>query len=134
MKDKKNEISGKNKRTRRCVTRSQVSSGLETRGETGVQNIPLQRCEYFDTAYRQQEHKNLVVRTVRNQEHPMAQRAARFSNGTDQHWKNKTQQQKAQNNSQLKIQPVARSARKKVDRSLEAMKRKWVILHETKTP
>ncbi|KAJ3658874.1 hypothetical protein Zmor_010590 [Zophobas morio] len=73
MKDKKNEISGK-KRTRRSVTRSEASSGLETRRETGVQNIPLQRCEDFDTAYRQQEHKNLVVRTVRNQEHPMAQR------------------------------------------------------------
>ncbi|KAJ3659343.1 hypothetical protein Zmor_011033 [Zophobas morio] len=60
--------------------------------------------------------------------------AATFSNGTDQHWKNKTQQQKAQNNSQLKIQPVARSARKEVDRSLQAIKAKWVILHETKTP
>ncbi|KAJ3666925.1 hypothetical protein Zmor_002348 [Zophobas morio] len=79
MKEKKNEISGK-KRTRRCDTRSEASSGLETRREnraqskTGVQNIPLQRCEDFATAYRQQEHKNLVVRTMRNQEHPMAPR------------------------------------------------------------
>ncbi|KAJ3656207.1 hypothetical protein Zmor_015302 [Zophobas morio] len=134
MKDKKNEISGK-KRTRRSVTRSEASSGLETRGETGVQNIPLQRCEDFDTAYRQKEHKNLVVRTVRNQEHPMAQRwLLGFPMELDQHWKNKTQQQKAQNNSQSKIQPVARSARKEIDRLFQAVKAKWLILHETKTP
>ncbi|WP_165351329.1 hypothetical protein [Enterobacter cloacae complex sp. 2DZ2F20B] len=38
--------------------------------------------------------------------------------------KAKTQQQKAQNNSQLKIQPVARSARKEVDRLFQAVKAK----------
>ncbi|KAJ3639078.1 hypothetical protein Zmor_004338 [Zophobas morio] len=74
MKDKKNEISGKTS-ARVAASRGQkYRRDLKTRGETGVQNIPLQRCEDFDTAYRQKEHKNLVVRTVRNQEHPMAQR------------------------------------------------------------
>ncbi|KAJ3660878.1 hypothetical protein Zmor_005307 [Zophobas morio] len=133
MKDKKTRLVEKSARV--DVTRPEASSGLEIRRQTGVQNIPLQRCEDFDTAYRQQEHKNLVVRTMRNQEHPMAQRwLLGFPMELDQHWKNKTQQQKAQNNSQLKIQPVARSARKEVDRLFQAVKAKWPILPETKLP
>ncbi|KAJ3665691.1 hypothetical protein Zmor_001177 [Zophobas morio] len=68
---------------------------------------------------------------MRNQEHPMAQRGLL---GFPMELETQKQQQKAQDNSQLKIQPVARSARKEVDRSLQAIKAKWPVLPETKPP
>ena len=80
MKDKKTRLVEKSARV--DVTRPEASSGLEIRRQTGVQNIPLQRCEDFDTAYRQQEHKTRRKNGEKSGTPNGSTGAARFSNGT----------------------------------------------------